>query len=438
VQLKRNVQRLWWRRFVTEREDMVGMDAAIVTHPTIWKAAGHVDNFVDPLMECSACHTRVRPDKAIEEATGTAPDSALTLEQLGLAAQRANVTCPKCGLRAFSAPRHFNLLCRTSFGQQGEEAFLRPETAQGIFVNFAAIVGTVRRALPFGVAQIGKAFRNEISPRNFLFRTREFDQMEIEFFCEPSEASTHFARWVSDYHAWLMAMGLRPDSLRLVEYERSRLAHYAAATTDIEFHFPFGWGELMGIANRTDHDLRQHSAACGRELKFQDPRNPQRAPFFPHVIEPSIGLDRLVFALLCDAYHEETYRAANGESAQRLVLRLHPELAPVRFAVLPLVKNNEDLVSKARKLAHDLRLAASPFEHVVEFDASGSIGKRYRRFDEIGTPFCVTVDHESLRDDAVTVYERDTQQQVRLGVDELLRVARRGGGDFSSASTRAP
>jgi len=385
VELKRNVKNAWWRSMVEERPDVVGLDCSIMMHPTVWKASGHVDSFSDPLVECKACHQRWRADQLETQA------------------------CPACGGELTEA-RNFNLMFKTFMGAVEEDAavvFLRPETAQGIFVNFQNVVSTSRKRLPLGIAQIGKSFRNEITPGNFTFRTREFEQMEMEFFVQPGSDEEWFDYWSKERFEWYKRLGIREENLRLREHAMDELAHYAKACVDVEYLFPIGWSELEGIANRTDFDLKQHATWSGKDLSYFDSVTNER--YIPFVIEPSAGADRSTLAFLVDAYTEEEV-----EGATRVVLKLHPSLAPIKVAVLPLSKN-ERLVPLAKDVHDRVRK-----RFVTEYDDTQSIGRRYRRQDEIGTPLCVTVDFDSLEDGQVTVRDRDSLAQIRLPIDNLV------------------
>ncbi len=387
VELLRNVKEQWWRSMVRMRDDIVGIDSAILQSPKVWIASGHVASFSDPLVECRECHARHRVDKLVD------PDK-----------------CPKCGNSGtFTEPKEFNLMFKTHMGpveSDDNEIYLRPETAQGIFINFENVRRTARMKLPFGIAQIGKSFRNEITPGQFVFRTREFEQMEMEYFCHPDDADDKFQEWLEIRHQWYLDLGMNPDNLRLREHEEAELAHYAAATYDVEYLFPWGWDELEGIANRTDFDLKAHMEMSGEDLTYFDQEKDER--IVPYVIEPAGGASRTTFAFLIDAYTEEE---VNGES--RVVLKLDPRLAPVKVAVLPLSKK-PDLVETTKKVADSLR-----DKWQIEVDITQSIGRRYRRQDEIGTPYCVTVDFDSLEDDQVTVRDRDTMAQDRIAIDRL-------------------
>ena len=409
VELKENVRRQWWKAMVQQREDVVGLDSAVILARDVWAASGHLEAFVDPLTECQSCHKRFRFDH-LEEAFETKhgrPPAGLT-----------ELNCPNCGAKgSFTQPRMFNGLMKTYLGPvESEEGlhYLRPETAQGIFVNFANVMTSARKKPPFGIAQVGKSFRNEITPGNFIFRTREFEQMEMEFFVEPGTDETWHQYWIDQSYAWYTDLGLNPENLRLYEHPKEKLSHYSKRTVDIEYKFGFQgnpWGELMGIANRTDFDLKTHSAASGTDLSYFDQSQDKR--WTPYVIEPAFGLTRALMAFLVDAYSEDEAPNTKGGVDKRTVLRLDRRLSPVKVAVLPLSRN-ERLSPMARELAADLRKYWA-----IEFDDAGAIGRRYRRQDEVGTPFCVTVDFESLDDKAVTVRERDSMAQERVSLDRL-------------------
>ncbi len=407
VELKNNIKKAWLKKFVQESPTNVGLDSAILMNPEVWVASGHVGGFSDPLMDCKDCKSRHRADKLIEDFTGEAADG-WTNERMMTFIRENNIACPDCGGHNFTDIRQFNLMFKTFQGVTEDaksELYLRPETAQGIFVNFANIQRTTRKKIPFGVAQVGKSFRNEITPGNFIFRIREFEQMELEFFCKPGTDLEWFDYWKNYCHQWLLNLGIRDENLRLRDHAKEELAFYSKATTDFEFLFPFGWGELWGVADRTDYDLNQHSDHSGQKLDYFDPETNER--YVPYVIEPSLGADRVLLAFVCDAYDEEQI----DEKDTRVVLHLHPALAPFKAAVLPLSKK---LSEQALKV-HDT-LAR---EFMVDFDDAGSIGKRYRREDEIGTPFCITYDFESETDGCVTVRDRDTMQQERIAIDKL-------------------
>ena len=398
VELKRNLKDLWWSAMVHKRDDVEGLDASILMHPRVWEASGHVEGFTDPLVECTNCHRRFRADS---------PDIA-------------EGQCPVCGARSsFTEPRMFNLMFRTFMGPVQDDAsvvYLRPETAQGIYVNFLNVQGTARQNVPFGIAQIGKAFRNEITPGNFIFRTREFEQAEMQFFVKPGSDEEWFERWMEERMAWVGSLGIRKEKLRFHEHGPDELAHYAKKAFDIEYEFPFGWKEFEGIHNRTDFDLARHQQFSGKRLEYIDPVNNER--FVPFVIETSMGIDRCMLVLLADAYREEQV-----EGEERVVLALNPQLAPVKAGVFPLVKK-DGLPEMAGRLHEELRRAGIPSFH----DESGSIGRRYRRQDEAGTPWCVTIDGQTADDQTVTIRDRDTLEQVRVAlgqvrdwVDERLR-----------------
>lgn len=407
VEFKNNVKRAWHKKFVQESRYNVGLDCAILMNPQVWVASGHVGGFSDPLMDCKDCKTRHRADKLIED-FGADPNN-MTFEQMADFIKENNIACPECGGSNFTDIRKFNLMFKTFQGVTEDaknEIYLRPETAQGIFVNFANIQRTTRRKIPFGVAQIGKSFRNEITPGNFVFRTREFEQMELEFFCKPGSDLDWFYYWKDFCKDWLLSLGLKEENLRLRDHAKEELAFYSKATTDIEFLFPFGWGELWGIADRTDYDLMQHQNHSGKSLEYFDPTDNSR--YVPYVIEPSLGADRVALAFLCDAYDEEVV----DEKDTRVVMRLHPALAPYKAAVLPLSKKLSEQASEVYAMLQK--------DFMVEYDDAGSIGKRYRRQDEIGTPLCITYDFDSLEDGCVTVRDRDTMAQERIAIDKLI------------------
>ena len=389
AELKRNVKDAWWRTMVHQRDDMVGLDAAILMHPQVWVTSGHVESFSDPLVECKSCHRRFRSDD---------------LQDIS--------KCPECG-GELTDPRKFNLMFRTFMGpveDSASEVYLRPETAQGIFVNFANVLVSTRRKLPFGIAQMGKAFRNEITPGNSTFRTREFEQMEIEYFVKPGTDEEWLNTWVEERLSWYIAHGIRKENLRLRKHGEDELAHYAKDCHDIEFRFPWGWAELEGIADRTDFDLKAHSEATGEDLTYFDEETRER--YYPYVIEPSGGIDRAALAFLVDAYDEELDTSSSKEET-RVLLRFHRDIAPIKVAVLPLSRN-EKLVPTAREIYSLVRK-----RFTSQYDDAQSIGRRYRRQDEIGTPYCVTVDFQTLEDKAVTIRDRDTMQQIRVPVQEL-------------------
>jgi glycyl-tRNA synthetase len=396
VELRRNVRDAWWRAMVQLRSDVVGLEAAVVMSPRVWEASGHVATFHDPLVECLACHQRFRADH-LEPG-----DDGVTV-------------CPNCGNRAFTEPRRFNMMLKTHLGPVEDDdsvTYLRPETAQGMFVDFAQVQTVSRKKIPFGIAQIGKSFRNEITPGNFIFRTREFEQMEMEFFIEPETDDEWFPYWVGERFDWYTGLGVRPEKLRLRDHEPDELAHYAKAATDIEYEFPFGWQEVEGIANRTDFDLAAHQAASGEDLTYFDQEHDRR--YLPWVIEPAAGVDRALLTFLVDAYRVEEAPTAKGGTEKRTYLALHRDLAPIKVAVLPLSRN-ETLTPTAREVFDIVK-----GEWMCDFDDAGSIGRRYRRQDEVGTPLCVTVDFDSIEDRAVTVRDRDTMAQERIAMVDLV------------------
>ena len=412
VEFKNNVKRAWWKKFVQESRYNVGLDAAIIMNPETWVASGHVGGFSDPLMDCKGCKARHRADKLIEDyafQNGLDDNPASwTFEEMASYIKEKGIVCPVCGGTDFADIKKFNLMFKTFIGVTEESSstvYLRPETAQGIFVNFPAVQRSARKKLPFGICQIGKSFRNEITPGNFVFRTREFEQMELEFFCKPGTDLEWFAYWKNFCHQWLLNLGMKDENLRLRDHDPEELCFYSKATTDFEFLFPFGWGELWGIADRTDYDLSQHGNHSGKDLTFFDQETNEH--YVPYVVEPSLGADRVALAFLVDAYDEEEI----SEGDVRTVLHLHPALAPVKCAVLPLSKK---LSEKALDLFDEL---AKEFN--CEFDETGSIGKRYRRQDEIGTPFCITYDFDTETDGCVTVRDRDSMEQVRIPLAEV-------------------
>ena len=452
VELKRNVKEAWWRDNVLRRDDVVGLDSAILMHPRVWEASGHLEGFTDPMVECRVCHHRFREDHVLvgmgvatpgqeyEDFTLTkygstaeevmsavanrasdlnltlvVPPTATPLAEIG-PSSRASVKCPVCDETALTEPRNFNLMFKTFMGPVEDTAstvYLRPETAQGIFANFLNVLNSTRKKLPFGIAQTGKSFRNEITPGNFVFRTREFEQMEIEFFVRPGEDEAWHQRWIDQRFAWYQHYGIRPQNLRLRPHDADELSHYAKATSDIEYLFPWGWGELEGIANRTDFDLRRHTEFSGERLTYFDEESQQHIT--PYVIEPSGGVDRAALTFLMDAYTEEEAPTAQGKMEKRVVLKLHPALAPVKVAVLPLSRN-QALAPLSRQVFASL---TAPGRWPVEFDDAQGIGRRYRRFDEVGAPLCVTIDFDSLDDHQVTVRDRDTMHQNRVPIDGL-------------------
>ncbi len=414
VEFKNNVKKAWWKRFVQESKYNVGLDSAIIVNPNIWVASGHVGGFSDPLMDCKQCKARHRADKLIEDyayQNGTNDNPAgWTFEQMSAFIKEHNIACPECGGHEFTDIKKFNLMFKTFIGVTEDTTstvYLRPETAQGIFVNFPNVQRASRRKLPFGIAQIGKSFRNEITPGNFVFRTREFEQMELEFFCKPGTDLEWFKYWKDYCHKFLLDLGIKDEHLRLRDHDPEELAFYSKATTDFEFLFPFGWGELWGIADRTDYDLGQHAKFSGKDLTYFDQDTNEH--YIPYVIEPSLGADRVALAFLAEAYDEETV----GDNDVRVVLHLHPALAPYKAAILPLSKK---LGEKATEIYEDLAKYFS-----VDYDETGSIGKRYRRQDEIGTPLCITYDFESETDNCVTVRDRDTMEQIRISISDVKK-----------------
>lgn len=414
VELKNNVKKAWWQKFVTENPHNVGVDCAILMNPQTWVASGHLTGFADPLMDCKECHERFRADQLIEEfckKTETQLDKPLdawTNEEMSAFIEEKNIVCPSCGEHNFTDIRQFNLMFKTFQGVTEDvknTVYLRPETAQGIFVNFKNVQRTSRKKLPFGIGQIGKSFRNEITPGNFTFRTREFEQMELEFFCEPGTDLEWFSYWRQYCIDWLQTLGIKEEEMRARDHAEDELVFYSKGTTDIEFKFPFGWGELWGIADRTDYDLKQHQETSGQDMTYFDDSTHEK--YIPYVIEPSLGADRVVLAFLCSAYDEEELEG--GET--RTVMHFHPALAPIKIGVLPLSKKlGEQAEEVFRKLAK---------HYNCEYDDRGNIGKRYRRQDEIGTPYCITYDFDSLEDGAVTIRDRDTMKQERIKIEDL-------------------
>ena len=425
VELKNNIKRAWWKKFIQENPYNVGQDAAILMNPQTWVASGHLSGFSDPLMDCRECHERFRADKVIEDWCAQngfelpRPIDAFTQAEMKDFVEEHNIPCPTCGKHNFTDIRQFNLMFKTFQGVTEDAkntVYLRPETAQGIFVNFVNVQRTTRRKLPFGIGQIGKSFRNEITPGNFIFRVRELEQMELELFCQPNTDLEWFQYWRNFCHQWLLSLGMKDENLRLRDHDPEELCFYSKATTDFEFMFPFGWGELWGVADRTDYDLPQHQTTSGKDLTYFDQEKNEH--YIPYVIAPSLGVERSFLAFLCDAYDEEVLgQDKNGNDDIRTVLRLHPALAPYKAAVLPLSKK---LADKGREIQQEL----SKY-FMVDYDDAGSIGKRYRREDEIGTPLCITVDFETVGDEntpadhCVTIRDRDTMEQVRIPISEL-------------------
>ncbi|BEP29668.1 glycine--tRNA ligase [Helicovermis profundi] len=413
VELKNNVKKAWWKKFIQESPYNVGIDSAILMNPETWVASGHVGGFNDPLMDCKECKSRFRADKLIEDYFFKNDHDEVVdgwenskMEEF---IEGHDIKCPTCGKKNFTTIRQFNLMFKTHQGvteDSSTEIFLRPETAQGIFLNFRVIARTSRKKIPFGIGQIGKSFRNEITPGNFTFRTREFEQMELEFFCEPGEDIKWFNYWKNYSFNWLKDLSITEENIRFRDHDEDELSHYSNATSDIEFKFPFGWGELWGIADRTDYDLKCHMEHSGVDLRYQNPITNEK--YLPYCIEPSLGADRVTLAFLIDAYEEEQI----DEKSERIVLKLHPFLAPFKAAIFPLTKK---LDAEAIKV---FELLSKKFN--VDYDMSGSIGKRYRRHDEIGTPFCITYDYDSLEDNTVTIRDRDTMEQTRMPIEELV------------------
>ncbi|UIZ22426.1 hypothetical protein KXD40_005153 [Peronospora effusa] len=427
VLMKKNVMDRWWFEFVQKRPNCVGLDSSVLLKSAVWTASGHVDNFTDPMAVCQCCNSRVRVDQLLENKLETQEEmdavASLSLAEMDALLLQHNVACPHCNkIHSFQPAKKFNLLFRTNMGATDETCdwiYLRPETAQGAYINFANVQSTMRKKLPFGVGQMGKSFRNEISPGHFLFRTREFEQLELQFFTHPKESDDWYLYWVDQCYDFLTKYGIKPENLRKHEHAPEELAHYARATTDIQFKYPFGWSELWGIANRTSYDLKKHMDASRKSLKYQD--LVAKEEFLPHVIEPALGAGRVMLSMLLDAYDEEEV-----SGRKRTVLRLHPDIAPYRFAVLPLAKK-EPLLEVAKKLFENLCESAS-----VDYDVAGSIGRRYRRQDEIGTPMCLTVDFDTLEDKCVTVRDRDSMEQKRVPMEQILERTSVKYSSFSS------
>ena len=416
VELKRNIRNAWWRSMVQLRDDVVGLEAAIIMSPRVWEASGHVEVFTDPLVECLQCHQRFRADHI---PGFHAPQSGHEEDETTVDLAR-RPACPNCGHHGFTEPRNFNLMFKTHMGPVEDEAsvvYLRPETAQGMFVDFVQIQQVSRKKVPFGIAQIGKSFRNEITPGNFIFRMREFEQMEMEYFVEPGTDEEWHEYWIGERYRWYLDLGMREENLRMREHAPEELSHYSKRTVDIEYRYPFtDWGELEGIANRTDYDLRQHEKHSGQDLTYFD--QDKQIRYHPYVIEPAAGVDRCLLAFLIDAYHEEEAPTASGGTERRVVLKLHKDLAPTKVAVLPLSRN-EALIPDARAIFDLLKV-----HWTCDYDDAGSIGRRYRRQDEVGTPFCVTVDFDTLEDRQVTVRERDSMRQDRIPIENLVAYLR--------------
>lgn len=409
AELKKNIKDLWWKNFVRKRRDMVGLDGPILLHPKAWAASGHLEGFNDALIDCKACKARFRADHLIEEALHQDADG-LSVKQMSDLIHGKKVKCLKCGAQDFTDARHFNLMFSTHMsktGGEGDVAYLRPETAQAIFLDYKNVVDTCRVRVPFGIAQVGKAFRNEITPGNFVFRVIEFEQMEIEYFIHEAKWEKTFQEWLKAMHDWCRLIGLNPGRVHEKEHPKEQLSHYSKRTVDLVYDFPFGTSELYGLAYRTDFDLRRHAECSGQNLLYTDPETQEK--FIPHVIEPTFGVERTILALLCDAYDEETLE--NGET--RTVLHLAPRIAPVKAAVFPLMKK-EPLASKAQEVFSTLQQLMN-----CEYDESGAIGKRYRRQDELGTPFCITIDFDTLENGTVTLRERDSMKQERVAIETL-------------------
>lgn len=420
VELKNNIKKAWWKKFVQESKYNVGIDCAILMNPETWVASGHLAGFSDPLMDCKECRERFRADKVIEDFCEShnipleGSVDAWSKEEMENFITSHEVPCPSCGKHNFTPIRQFNLMFKTFQGvteDSKSQIYLRPETAQGIFVNFKNVARTSRKKIPFGIAQIGKSFRNEITPGNFTFSTREFEQMELEFFCKPGTELEWFDYWKEYCRKFLESLGMNMENIRLRDHEKEELSHYSNATTDFEYKFPFGWGELWGVASRTDFDLRKHTEFSGEEMTFTEGEGKDKETYIPYCIEPSLGADRVALAFLVDAYDEETVTDAKGKEDTRVVMRFHPALAPFKAAVLPLAKK---LADKAEPIYEELSKYFN-----VDYDVTGSIGKRYRREDEIGTPYCICVDFDTEVDGCVTIRDRDTMQQVRIPVEDV-------------------
>ncbi len=410
VELKNNIKRSWWHYFIQKRPDMVGLDAAILMHPRVWEASGHVGGFSDPLVECRECKKRHRGDQLLEDQTPLKANG-LTLPEIGEALKANNVKCPDCGAKSFTEPKNFNLMFSTEMGVvEGQKltVYLRPETAQGIFVNFNNVVNSSRVKIPFGIGQIGKAFRNEITPKQFIFRTREFEQMEIEYFVKPGTEKEKFQELLDYAQNWFYGLGIKKENIQLREHDPKELAFYSNRTVDLEYRFPWGFGELIGIASRTDYDLSQHNKFAEEKLGYQEPETNER--YIPYVIEPSFGVDRAFLTFLMESYEVEQL-----ENRTRTVLRLHPKLAPVKMGIFALKRNAPELIDISNKLYDKLSNLWN-----VQMDNGGNIGKAYSRQDEIGTPFCITVDFQTVKDNTVTVRERDSMKQERISLDQIV------------------
>jgi len=418
VELKNNVKQLWWRTFVHRRRDIVGLDAGILMHPKVWEASGHVVNFNDPLVDCKTCKSRFRADHLIEDRLGQSAEGK-TPAELSEILLAANLNCPRCGNKTLTEARQFNMMFKTTIGpvsETGVEVYLRPETAQAMFVQYKNVLATARVKLPFGIGQIGKSFRNEITPGNFIFRDIEFEQMEIEYFVKPDEGAAAFEAWILAMQAWIAAIGLTPERVRIREHAKEELSHYSSRTIDFEYDFPapMRWKEVYGLANRTNFDLSRHQEFSGEDLTYFDQIDSSR--YLPHVIEPTFGVDRTVLALLLDAYDEEETTDVNGKSDTRVLLRLSPKIAPYKAAILPLTKKPE-LAEIAKTLYGKIQ---DETNYLIDYDETGNIGKRYRRQDEVGTPFCMTIDFDTLEDNALTVRDLVTTAQQRIGLDEVV------------------
>jgi len=411
VELKNNIKKHWWDTFVTSREDMVGLDCAILMNPKVWEASGHLKSFTDPVVDCKQCGQRFRGDDLLEKKLKTSV-AGKSIKEISRLIKENKIACPYCGTKDFTEARQFNLMFKTFQGILEDTAstvYLRPETAQGIFVNFKNVLNTTRKKLPFGIAQIGKSFRNEITPGNFIFRTREFEQMEIEYFVKPGEEKKYFDEWKELCWNWFIGLGMNEKKLRLREHGKDELSHYSNMTLDIEYEFPFGWGELFGLASRTDYDLKQHNQFSDEELKYYDEETKEH--IIPYVVEPSFGVDRTMLAFMVDAYTEEKVK-----NETRVVMKLSKDIAPVKIAIFPLKRNEERLVQTAHRITETLKE-----KYAVQYDDTGSIGKLYRRQDEVGTPYCITVDFQTVEEDkAVTVRDRDSMEQERIPMDKLL------------------
>lgn len=428
VEMKKNIKELWWKSIVQEREDVVGLDSSIIQNPKVWEASGHIERFFDLLTECKSCHKRFRADHLVEELKDSGKLEKLRVfpekEMIDISKVIEKIKCPECGGK-LTPPKKFNLMLKTWVGPVEEKSaisYLRPETAQGIFINFKNILETSRKKIPFGIAQIGKAFRNEITPKNFLFRVREFEQMELEYFVKPGEDEKFFDYWVKERMKWYtQVLKIKKENLRVRKHKKEELAHYAKASVDIEYKFPFGWGEIEGIANRTDFDLKQHQKFSGENFSYFD--ETEKKSFIPYVIEPSCGVERIFFALICDGFEEikgGRTKTTKPTKEVEVLLRLDKKVAPIKVGVFPLVRNKPELVQKAKEVYQLLKP-----HFVCQYDELGSIGRRYRRMDEIGCPFCVTVDFETLEKEDVTIRDRDTMEQERVKIKDLVEVLKK-------------